>query len=59
MFKDVKSTYDAQKLELEILGFWEKTKAFEKMLAQGKQKRRWSFIDGPITANNPMGLHHT
>jgi isoleucyl-tRNA synthetase len=58
MFKDVKSTYDAQKLELEILGFWEKTKAFEKMLAQGKQKKRWSFIDGPITANNPMGLHH-
>jgi len=20
--------------------------------------RRWSFIDGPITANNPMGVHH-
>ena len=19
---------------------------------------RWSFIDGPITANNPMGVHH-
>ena len=21
-------------------------------------KPRWSFIDGPITANNPMGVHH-
>jgi isoleucyl-tRNA synthetase len=21
-------------------------------------ERRWSFIDGPITANNPMGVHH-
>ena len=20
--------------------------------------RRWSFLDGPITANNPMGVHH-
>ncbi len=24
---------------------------------QGADKR-WSFIDGPITANNPMGVHH-
>jgi len=23
-----------------------------------KSERRWSFIDGPITANNPMGVHH-
>ena len=21
-------------------------------------ERRWSFLDGPITANNPMGVHH-
>ena len=21
-------------------------------------KKRWSFLDGPITANNPMGVHH-
>jgi isoleucyl-tRNA synthetase len=24
---------------------------------QNSQKR-WSFLDGPITANNPMGVHH-
>ena len=23
---------------------------------QGRSK--WSFLDGPITANNPMGVHH-
>ena len=23
-----------------------------------KGSRTWSFIDGPITANNPMGVHH-
>ena len=22
------------------------------------RERRWSFLDGPITANNPMGVHH-
>ncbi|RLT03206.1 MAG: hypothetical protein DWI22_19190, partial [Planctomycetota bacterium] len=21
-------------------------------------RKRWSFLDGPITANNPMGVHH-
>ncbi len=25
----------------------------------GKEaKEHWSFVDGPITANNPMGVHH-
>src|SRR5256885_1607807 len=24
----------------------------------GKPARRYSFLDGPITANNPMGVHH-
>src|SRR5439155_894009 len=23
-----------------------------------KYKKPWSFLDGPITANNPMGVHH-
>ena len=23
-----------------------------------RANERWSFIDGPITANNPMGVHH-
>ena len=31
----------------------------EKYLKRNKDSdRRWSFIDGPITANNPMGVHH-
>ena len=27
-------------------------------MALNKGNKRWSFIDGPITANNPMGVHH-
>ena len=31
----------------------------ERYLARNAaSERRWSFLDGPITANNPMGVHH-
>lgn len=49
---------EAQKTEKEMLEFWEKNKIFEKLRKKNKGKKKWSFIDGPITANNPMGVHH-
>jgi isoleucyl-tRNA synthetase len=58
MFKEVKSTVNFPKLEHRILKFWKNTDAFEKRVALNQGKKRWSFIDGPITANNPMGVHH-
>ena len=45
-------------LEHEILDFWKENNAFEKLRALRKGQPPWSFIDGPITANNPMGVHH-
>ncbi|MFQ5491791.1 MAG: class I tRNA ligase family protein, partial [Phycisphaerae bacterium] len=45
-------------LEWRILDFWERTGAFEKLRAKNAGKKPWSFLDGPITANNPMGVHH-
>ncbi|MAG50800.1 isoleucine--tRNA ligase [archaeon] len=50
--------YKHQNIELEILNFWKKHKIFDKLRKKNKGKKRWSFIDGPITANNPMGVHH-
>jgi isoleucyl-tRNA synthetase len=47
-----------QEIEKEILEFWEKKKIFGKLKIKNKGKKRWSFLDGPITANNPMGVHH-
>src|SRR5271163_579462 len=44
--------------ERAILEFWERIDAFNKLRAQNADKPRWSFLDGPITANNPMGVHH-
>ncbi|MDP3995952.1 MAG: isoleucine--tRNA ligase [bacterium] len=44
--------------ENKILKFWEENGIFEKLRAKNKDKEKWSFLDGPITANNPMGVHH-
>jgi len=51
--------YNPQKIEKEILEFWKKNKTFEKLIEKNsKSKKNFRFIDGPITANNPMGVHH-
>ena len=57
-FKQVPNKVDFIEQEHEILAFWKETDAFEKSRALRKGKPTWSFIDGPITANNPMGVHH-
>jgi len=45
-------------LEKKILKFWKQNKVFDKLRKKNRNKERWSFLDGPITANNPMGVHH-
>ena len=52
------SNYNHKQIEEEILSFWKKNKIFDKLRNKNKGKKPWSFIDGPITANNPMGVHH-
>ena len=44
--------------EHQTLAFWEEISAFQTLRELHKGKPTWSFIDGPITANNPMGVHH-
>ncbi len=57
-FNEVPTKVDFPAQEREVLKFWKETRAFEKMVALHKDQPIWSFIDGPITANNPMGVHH-
>ncbi|HZQ08988.1 MAG TPA: class I tRNA ligase family protein, partial [Anaerolineae bacterium] len=57
-FEPVKTQVDFSAQEREVLKFWRESQAFEQMRALHKGEKRWSFIDGPITANNPMGVHH-
>ena len=58
MFKEVSPKVDFVAQEHQILSFWQEIDAYEKLVALRSDAPRWSFIDGPITANNPMGMHH-
>lgn len=57
-FDKVDPKVDFPALERDVFAFWERTQAFEKLRALNRGKPKWSFLDGPITANNPMGVHH-
>ena len=57
-FKKVNPRPDFISLEHEILDKWNINKTFNKLVDKNKGNDTWSFIDGPITANNPMGVHH-
>lgn len=58
IYRDVPATIDLPTMEHRILQFWKDTQAFQKRVALNAENPCWSFIDGPITANNPMGVHH-
>jgi len=59
MFKSVSPKIDFPALERRILEWWYKSGLVEKYLHRNdKSRKRFSFLDGPITANNPMGIHH-
>lgn len=45
-------------MEHDMLRFWDENKCFDKLREQNKGHEMFRFIDGPITANNPMGIHH-
>jgi len=54
----VPANIDFPTAEREVKEFWDRTRAFDKLREQNAGKPKWSFLDGPITANNPMGVHH-
>jgi isoleucyl-tRNA synthetase len=49
---------DHPALEREILALWEDEGTFFKVRDRNRGGPRFGFMDGPITANNPMGVHH-
>ncbi len=58
-FKAVQSQIDFPALEREWLDEWYKKGIVEKYLHRNDSlEEKFSFLDGPITANNPMGVHH-
>src|SRR5262245_24349303 len=57
-FEKVDPRPDFPELERRMLALWDRFGVFEKLKAKNRGKPKWSFLDGPITANNPMGVHH-
>lgn len=50
---------DIVEKETEMIDFWYKSGLVEKYLKKNQNSdKNFSFLDGPITANNPMGVHH-
>jgi isoleucyl-tRNA synthetase len=58
MFRPVTTKPDLVAQEHDILATWRERRTFARLRAQNVGGPRWSFLDGPITANNPMGVHH-
>ena len=58
IIKKVKNKVNFIQEEHSILDFWKSNKIFDKRRKKNIGNPTWSFIDGPITANNPMGVHH-
>jgi isoleucyl-tRNA synthetase len=57
-FQPLPKVPDHPALEREILELWDRERTFEQLRERNRGGERWSFLDGPITANNPMGVHH-
>ena len=58
IFDEVQGRYNGPELEQSILKFWETHSIFEKSIAQSVGKPRFSFNEGPPTANGKPGIHH-
>jgi isoleucyl-tRNA synthetase len=48
---------DHAALELEILELWDRARTFDRLRKRNRGGPRWSFIDGPVTANKILAVH--
>jgi len=58
-FDQVDLKVDFPEMERKLLVEWERNGIVKKYLNRNKRSKSYfSFLDGPITANNSMGVHH-
>ena len=58
MIQRVNPQADFVAIEHKVLDFWKKNNIFQKRRDANSGIKKWSFIDGPITAINPMGVNN-
>jgi len=57
-FRTLAPQIDLPSVEQDILKFWEKNNIFEKSVSARDGAPRWTFYEGPPTANGSPGTHH-
>jgi isoleucyl-tRNA synthetase len=57
MFRPLPSVPDHPALEQEVLSWWEERNIFDRLREINRGGPRFSFIDGPVTANKTLGVH--
>jgi isoleucyl-tRNA synthetase len=57
MFAPLPDKPDHPALEQAILDRWERESTFAKLRAKNADGPRFSFVDGPVTANKTLGVH--
>jgi len=57
VFRPLPSVPDHPALEDEVLAWWEAEGTFDRLREQNRGGPRFSFIDGPVTANKTLGVH--
>ncbi len=57
VFKPFQDKPDHAALEVEVLELWEREGTFDQLRRQNAGGPKWSFIDGPVTANKPLAMH--
>ena len=58
IFQPLPDKPDHPGLERAMLTRWEEEETFAKLREQNRGGPSFSFMDGPMTANNPAGVHH-
>jgi len=57
VFKPLSQYPDHPALEEEILAWWEEEGIFERLRERNRGGPKFSFFDGPVTANKKLGVH--
>ena len=57
-FQPLRTVPDHSALEQEVLELWEREGTFAALRERNRGGPKFRFMDGPITANNPAGVHH-
>jgi isoleucyl-tRNA synthetase len=56
-FRTLPPVPDHPALELEILQWWEDEQIFAQLRERNRGGPKWSFVDGPVTANKNLAVH--